>query len=329
MTAIRDRQSDPDADEVAVPWDARPIVGERRGLPWWGAVLLAFGLALLGAIIDMQLRSGLGWVFGICYFLGSVGAICAVQRRSLFGPMVQPPLVLAIAVPLVVLLISGLPANSDTLAKALAVGTPLINGFPTMAVTTGFTLAIGILRLYRERDPNSADKAPARRPSASRGGGAAGGRTGKPARDGAGREDAPRGRRPADGRRPQRPGASEQHPSLPMTPRRRPEDLPPRGGPGGRGGEPRGARRDREGEPGPRGGKVPPPPAARRGRPARGAAPDDERRRGDGPEPPGGRPRRMPPRGGEPRGGGEPPRRAPGQRGGPPPRARRPWDDER
>jgi hypothetical protein len=352
VTAIRDRQSDPDADEVAVPWDARPVVGERRGLPWWGAILLAFGLAVVGAVADMQLQNTFGWTFRICYFVGAVAAICAVQRRSLFGPMVQPPLILAITVPGVVLLVSGLPANSDTLAKALAVGTPLINGFPTMAVTTGFTLAIGIFRLYRERNPDAPAKksksvaSDKKRPSSqARGRDEAAGKLG---RDGAGREGAPgreggatRVRRPGEGRSPQRPAAGEQHPSLPMTPRRRLEDPPRRGEAAGRGGEP-----------GARGGKTPPP-AARRGRQPRGATPDDQRRRGgegrggsesrggsegrsgsEGRDVPGDRsdrPRRFPPRSGsgEPRGdSGEPPRRAPGRRSGPPPRGPRPWDNE-
>ncbi|HSZ31454.1 MAG TPA: DUF6542 domain-containing protein [Pseudonocardiaceae bacterium] len=38
-------------------------------------------------------------------------------------------------------------------ATALAVGTPLIDGFPTMAITTGFTLAIGIFRVITQRRP--------------------------------------------------------------------------------------------------------------------------------------------------------------------------------
>ncbi|MTD54196.1 DUF6542 domain-containing protein [Amycolatopsis pithecellobii] len=347
MTAIRDRQREPDADEVAVPWDELPIVGARRGLPWWGAVLLAFGLSLVGAIIDMQSQNGLGWVFRICYFIGAVGAICAVKRRSLFGPMVQPPLALAITVPLVVLLISGVPANSDTLAKALAVGTPLINGFPVMAVATVCTLAIGIARLYRERNPDApakaaADDGDAKRPSGSRNRDGASGRASRPARESAGRESsATRARRPIERSGSPRAGEGEQHPSLPLTPRRRVQDSPRRGEPAGRGGsgEPRGDRRDREpgargdrrdGEPGARSGRTPPPGAARRGRQPRGAAPDDDRRRGgENRDAPGERPRRSNPRGsGEPRGTGEPPRRAPGRRLGPPPRTRRPWDDE-
>jgi hypothetical protein len=340
VTAIRDRQSDPDANEIAVPWDARALVGSRQGLPWWVAVLLAFGLALIGAIADMKLQNSLGWLFKGCYFVGAVGAVCAVQRRSLFGPMVQPPLILAITVPGVVLLVSGTPASSDTLAKALAVGTPLINGFPTMAVTSGLTLVIGIFRIYRERDPNAAakgskkvaadrkrppgkagprDGAEARsgrsaRDAAARKGAVA--REGVPGRDGApGRETvgAPvRGRRPAEGRPPagRGPAAEPQHPSPPTTRRARPDEPPRRGEPG-----------PRAGDPGAMGGKTPPPPGARRPRPPKAAPEQGDRRRAG--EPGADRPRRLPPRSTDPRRGqgGEP------RRGGPPPR-RRPWEDE-
>ncbi|GHF46057.1 hypothetical protein FHX82_001637 [Amycolatopsis bartoniae] len=347
MTAIRDRQSDTDADEVAVPWDARPVVGERRGLPWWGAVLLAFGFAVVGAVAGLQLQNGLSLLFDICYFIGAVAAVCAVQRRSLFGPMVQPPLILAITVPLVVLLVSGLPANSDTLAKALAIGTPLINGFPAMAITTGFTLAIGMVRLYRERNPEAVPKSGEGKPSPARKRPSSQARTrdgeddraGKPARGVAERKGrdggaergggATRVRRPTEGRSPaQRPLAGEQHPSLPLTPRRRSEDPPRRAEPGRDSRGDRGDRRERGGESGR--GKTPPPSGRRV---PRGGAPDEgeSRRGGEGRRQPGDRPRRLPPRGGtgESRGAsGEPPRRSPGRRGGPPPRGRRPWEDD-
>ncbi|WP_158888667.1 DUF6542 domain-containing protein [Amycolatopsis anabasis] len=290
MTAIRDRQSDPEADDVTVPWDLRPIAGARPGLPWWGAVLLGFGLSVVAAFGDMQLQNTLTLLFQACYFLGAVGAICAVQRRSLFGPMVQPPLILAITVPGVILFASGLPASSDTLQKALAVGTPLINGFPTMAVTTGVVLAVGFFRIYRERDPNAPVKVPASRRPASQS---------RPADKPAGRgaPAAARGGRPSERRAPQRrpgePGATP-----PPGRRPRPED-------GG------GARKT-------------PPPANRQRRPR---PEDGERRRAAGEGVPG-RVRRTPPRSDDPRAGGQGgSRRAPGRRT-PPPRANRPWDNE-
>ncbi|WP_370944535.1 DUF6542 domain-containing protein [Amycolatopsis sp. cg5] len=165
MTAIRDRQSDPDADDIPVPWDERPIISDRRGLPWWGAVLVGFGLAILGAFIDQKLQGHLTLLFQACYCLGAVAAVCAVQRRGLFGPMVQPPLVLAVTVPGVVLLAADLSQDTDMLSKALKIGRPLIDGFPTMAITTGVTLAIGIFRIFRERDPDAGVKAKKAKPA--------------------------------------------------------------------------------------------------------------------------------------------------------------------
>ncbi|MBB5852768.1 DUF6542 domain-containing protein [Amycolatopsis umgeniensis] len=290
MTAIRDRQSDPDADDVPVAWDERPLVGARRGLPWWAAVLVGFGLAILGAFIDVMIQKDLGLLFKVCYALGAVVAVVAVQRRGLFGPMVQPPLVLAVTVPGVILLTSDNSKGSDLLERAFDIGTPLINGFPTMAITTGVTLAIGFFRIYRERDPDAPvklkgnakperreDAKPPVKPAAAAAGRRPASRTGQtpppPSRRGAPRDDAPPRRRPVDDeRRPRRdaePGARK--PPPPGRQPRRPR--PPEDG-----GEPR--RRDPRGESAP------------------------------------GAPRRRPPRADDPRRGGQPPRR-------------RPWDDER
>ncbi|WET78515.1 hypothetical protein P3102_31400 [Amycolatopsis sp. QT-25] len=300
MTAIRDRQRDPDADDVPVAWDERPLVGARRGLPWWAAVLVGFGLAILGAFVDMMLQKDLGLLFKACYALGAVAAVVTVQRRGLFGPMVQPPLVLAVTVPGVILLTSDGSKGTDLLSRAFDVGTPLINGFPTMALTTALTLAIGLFRIYRERDPDAPVKVkpgtkpdrrdeakPAARPAAAAAPGRArpASRTGQtpppPSRRGAPRDGAPRDGAPREG----------------APPRRRPVD------------DERRPRRDAE-------------PGARK--------PSPSRRQPRGPRPPEeGEPRRRDPRGesapGAPR--RRPPRADDSRRGGQPPR--RPWDDER
>ncbi|MGH3525800.1 MAG: DUF6542 domain-containing protein [Pseudonocardiaceae bacterium] len=136
-------------------WDERALLPDRVGVPWWAAALGALGLAAIGAFADMERLNRLGMVFEVCYFLGCLLAVVVVQRKGLFGPMVQPPLILAVAVPAVILTIGSHPSSGGMVATALAVGTPLINGFPAMAITTGLTLAIGVLRLITQRLPTS------------------------------------------------------------------------------------------------------------------------------------------------------------------------------
>jgi hypothetical protein len=71
VTAIRDRQSDPDADDVPVPWDERPVVGSRRGLPWWAAVLVGLGLAVVGALVGKPSQGSIPVIFTVCYVRGA------------------------------------------------------------------------------------------------------------------------------------------------------------------------------------------------------------------------------------------------------------------
>ncbi|MCP2235986.1 hypothetical protein LY41_001805 [Prauserella halophila] len=130
------------------------MFGARRGLPWWGAILLALVTAIAGAVLNTQVGDGLGLPFQLIYGAGALVAVAAARRRNLFGPMVQPPLVMAVTVPLVVLTGTSLPESNDMLANVLAVSTPLINNFPVMAITTALTIALGVFRIHRERDPD-------------------------------------------------------------------------------------------------------------------------------------------------------------------------------
>jgi hypothetical protein len=122
------------------------LLPDRSGVPWWAAVFCALGCALLGAFLDIERLNRLGIPFQACYFLGCLLAVVVVQRQGLFGPMVQPPLILAVAVPSVILAAGDHPPGG-MISTAVIVGTPLIDSFPLMAITTGFTLAIGIVRL--------------------------------------------------------------------------------------------------------------------------------------------------------------------------------------
>jgi hypothetical protein len=134
-------------------------VGERSllttvlGVPPLAAVGLALGATALGVFADLQRIGTLGSVFQVLYFAGCVLAVAWVRRRNLFAPLVQPPLLLAVAVPAVVLL-SGEPAPGTGVTESLlVVGAPLVNSFPTMAVTSGVVLAIGVARLVLQREP--------------------------------------------------------------------------------------------------------------------------------------------------------------------------------
>lgn len=124
-------------------------------MPWWAAVLCSLALTATGVFADLERLTHLGHVFQACYFLGCLFAVVVVQRKGLFAPMVAPPLILAVAVPGVVLATGATPTSGGLVATVLAVGTPLIYGFPTMAIATGFTLAIGFFRLLTQRRPSA------------------------------------------------------------------------------------------------------------------------------------------------------------------------------
>jgi hypothetical protein len=136
-------------------WDEYALLPDRTGLPWWAAVFCALALAATGVFADIERINRLGTVFQVCYFLGCLLAVVVVQRKGLLVPMVQPPLIMAVAVPGVILATGAPPKSGGVIATALTVGTPLINGFPAMAITTGCTLAIGILRLIVQRRPSA------------------------------------------------------------------------------------------------------------------------------------------------------------------------------
>jgi hypothetical protein len=134
-------------------WSQRSAFGSR-GVPWWAAVLLAALPTAIGTAIDVDASSGKpgAWFTG-CYVVGCMLAIVLVQRRSVFGPMVQPPLVLAIVMPLIVVLSGHNPGGGRT-GQLLSVAFPLISSFPAMGSTTAVAIVIGLLRIYLQRLPS-------------------------------------------------------------------------------------------------------------------------------------------------------------------------------
>jgi hypothetical protein len=160
VSALRERSAafDDDVEDYeAVPWNYRAIFGEFKGIPWWAAILAALVPAFIGAFIDINSSKTVGWTFYVVFFVGALAAILLVQRRSLFGPMVQPPLVLAATVPVLVLLTGGVQKGGLS-AMALGLGKPLIDSFPIMALTTAVTVGLGILRIFLQKNPNRPSK---------------------------------------------------------------------------------------------------------------------------------------------------------------------------
>jgi hypothetical protein len=145
----------------------RPVERERPGGPWpmperslmatvlgvhpAAAVGVAAAFTAVGVAIDLLRTGTLGTAFTVCYLAGCVLATAWVRRSGLFWPMVAPPLLMAVAVPVVVL-VAGTPRPGAGIAqRLLVIGAPLVNGFPMMAWTTGLVLALGLFRLVTQR----------------------------------------------------------------------------------------------------------------------------------------------------------------------------------
>ncbi|NYI86586.1 DUF6542 domain-containing protein [Saccharopolyspora hordei] len=248
-------------------------------MPLWVAVLLAAVPTAIGTVLDILIWNQPDVLFKSCFFVGCVLAVLMAKRRNVFGPMVQPPLVLVVVMPLLVLITgSGAAAGAGATGKALSVARPLISSFPIMAGATVVALGIGLVRMFvtekADHRPEVADSDAAtkkrRRPTPSRGSGD----RKRPDERGERREGRPaRGERPTrergDRGRPERgraqaPGRARRE----EAPRR--ADAPRRG----EAGRPRGAE----------------------GRPERAVPP----RRGTGPRQVPGRPRQAEPPQGEP-----------------------------
>lgn len=130
---------------------------ERRGwgLPGWGAVLLAVVFTVAGAVADLWLTRSIGRVFQVAYALGCVLAVCTVRRRDVFAPIIQPPLVMAVVVPLVIIFDSDWAPGGNLVTHLLAAITPVLANFLVQAGVTVATVVIGLVRIILQRGRTS------------------------------------------------------------------------------------------------------------------------------------------------------------------------------
>jgi Domain of unknown function (DUF6542) len=118
------------------------------GVPWWGAILIAAAATLTGIAIDAG--SGhreLTFLFAALYVIGCVAAVLAVRPSGIFTAVVQPPLILFIAVPTAYFLFhrAEIAGIKDILINC---GYPLIERFLLMFTTSVAVLLIGMARWY-------------------------------------------------------------------------------------------------------------------------------------------------------------------------------------
>jgi hypothetical protein len=129
----------------------RSVLPTVLGVPPLAAVALAATLTAVGVLVDLTRIGALNMVFTICYVSGCVLAVAWVRRSGIFGPIVQPPLLVALSVPAVVLLAGSPRPGQGVAERLLVIGAPLVNAFPVMASTTGLVLLVGLLRVVLQR----------------------------------------------------------------------------------------------------------------------------------------------------------------------------------
>lgn len=134
----------------AVPADQRSVVPTLRGVPWWGAVLIAVGITTIGAVIDAESASTLGRSFKVCYLLGCLLAALLVRQRALFTAAAQPPLV-AFVVGIVTLYTTNSGNSQGLRAVVLKVVLPIASSFPWILLAFLMTLAVVVTRWFVAR----------------------------------------------------------------------------------------------------------------------------------------------------------------------------------
>ena len=118
------------------------------GVSPWVAVLIAVSATLAGFAFEAGAgNQELGFLFAACYALGCIVAVLAVRQNGIFTAVIQPPLLLFVAVPLAYFLFHGssFAGLKDVL---ITCGYPLIERFPLMLFTSAAVLLIGMARWY-------------------------------------------------------------------------------------------------------------------------------------------------------------------------------------
>ncbi len=138
------------------------------GVPSWGAVLIAVTFTTIGFAFDAGSGAKeLTLAFAGAYAIGCIAAAVAVRQSGIFTAVIQPPLILFVAVPGAYFLFHG-GAMDSTKDLLINCGYPLIERFPLMFFTSAIVLLIGLARWYMGMSHRHTAPAEAAEPSASR-----------------------------------------------------------------------------------------------------------------------------------------------------------------
>jgi len=121
-------------------------VGDDRGLTAAGAVAVALGAGVLGAVIDVTTGSGLRTAFSVMFALGCAVAAYKVHREDLLAAVVIPPLVyVALAFFAGIGRASGVGGSALTV-QVLELFSALVLGAPALLLATASAATIAGLR---------------------------------------------------------------------------------------------------------------------------------------------------------------------------------------
>lgn len=131
----------------AVSAQRRSVHPNVPGVPWWGTVMIAVTATAVGFAFDAGGGKELTHVFAALYVIGCLLAILVVRQSGIFTAVVQPPIILFVAVPGCYFLFHGAKLNG---LKEVVINCayPLVERFPLMLITSGVVLLVGLIRWF-------------------------------------------------------------------------------------------------------------------------------------------------------------------------------------
>jgi fumarate reductase subunit D len=126
--------------------DATPQAPER-GLPWWGALLILVGIAVIGGVVDA--KSSSQGAFNIAIIAASVISILVVRRSHMFPIVIAPPIVYSVASMFMLYIRSDGLHDKKQIIDAAA--NYLVYGFPAIASATAAVLIIAGIRMIARK----------------------------------------------------------------------------------------------------------------------------------------------------------------------------------